>query len=115
MEGEDGKIYKEMKREYKKLCSKKKEEENERWMKRAREARTEGQVWEVVRRVKRKGGDGLGEGIEMGEWNGHFRELLERRVIMGTGEGLREDGEEWLGRVEIKKTLGKIGVIRCQN
>lgn len=65
--------------------------------------------------VKRKGGDGLGEGIEMGEWNGHFRELLERRVIMGTGEGLREDGEEWLGRVEIKKTLGKIGVIRCQN
>lgn len=36
--------YKEKKREYERMCKRKKREEEERWLKKAKEARTEGQV-----------------------------------------------------------------------
>lgn len=51
------------------------------------------------------------ERIEMREWNEYFKELLgevEERVILGTYRGFREDGEELLGREEIKKELDKL-------
>lgn len=39
--------YSRVKKEYKELCDRKKEDERERWEREAKEARTEGQVWEV--------------------------------------------------------------------
>lgn len=53
--GGDGKRYKEKKREYRKICERKKTEENKKWMRKAQEARTEGQVWGILRLEKRKG------------------------------------------------------------
>lgn len=44
-------------RKYIELCEKKKKEENDRWIKKTQDARTEGQVWEVVRRERRRGGE----------------------------------------------------------
>lgn len=55
-EGEgDGKRYKEKKKEYRKICERKKTEENKKWMRKAQEARTEEQVWGILRLEKRKG------------------------------------------------------------
>lgn len=60
-----------------KLARKKDEdEENEKWLKRAQEAKTEGQVWKIVKKERWKGGGRLREGIEMGEWNEYFKGLL---------------------------------------
>jgi len=44
--------YRKVKREYNKMCEKKKKGENERWEEMARKAKTEGQVWEVVNRER---------------------------------------------------------------
>ncbi|XP_011868143.1 PREDICTED: uncharacterized protein LOC105562162, partial [Vollenhovia emeryi] len=67
--------YKGRKKEYKEMCDKKRKEENEKWIRKAAEAKTEGQVWEVINRG-RKEGRGVEEGIEMGEWKTYFMELL---------------------------------------
>ncbi|KMQ84972.1 hypothetical protein RF55_16795 [Lasius niger] len=85
-----------MKKEYEILC-KRKEEENEKWVKRAQEARTEGQVWKIVKREKGRIGGRVGEGIEMGKWNGYFKDLLggiKGRVILRSYRGEWEDNEE---------------------
>lgn len=50
-----GERYKECKREYNDLCERKKNEESERWLEVAKRARTEGQVWEIVNRERRRG------------------------------------------------------------
>lgn len=55
------------KREYRELCERKKKEENNRWEKRAAEARRENEVWEIVNR-ERKRRIRVNEGIEMEEW-----------------------------------------------
>ncbi|KMQ87302.1 hypothetical protein RF55_13450 [Lasius niger] len=68
------------------------------------EARTEDQVWEVVRRERRKGEGGSEEGIEMREWNDYFKELLggvEDKVTLGAYGVMR--GEEALGKEEADK------------
>ncbi|KMQ85641.1 hypothetical protein RF55_15674 [Lasius niger] len=110
-EGGDGETYIERKREYGKLCLRKKGEENERWEKLAQEARTEGQVWEIVRRERRKGEGGSGEGIEMREWNDYFKELLggvEGKVTLGAYGEMRGDGEEALGKEEVRRAIDKM-------
>lgn len=40
----DGRVYRERKKEYKDLCDRKKKEENEKWEKKAKEARRENEV-----------------------------------------------------------------------
>lgn len=37
-------------------------------------ARTEGQVWEIINRERKRG---IEEGIEMGEWKDYFKRQLE--------------------------------------
>lgn len=62
--GADDERYRMAKREYEKLCDKKKREENERWEKPMTEARREEDVWEVVNRQRKKRKE-MNEGIEM--------------------------------------------------
>jgi len=101
--GGEGREYKRKKKEYKELCRKKKKEDNERWEKRAREIRREGEVWELLskERGRRKR---INEGIEQEEWKEYFMGLLggvERRVILG---GERKIGGE-------KGEVDKIGEV----
>ena len=106
-----GEEYRKRKKEYKRLCRRKREEENEEWTRRAREARTEGQVWEVVRKERRKGKGGMGEGIEMEEWNRYFRDLLggvESRVVMGGNRREKGKEEDRIERGEIRRAIERI-------
>ncbi|KAL6427150.1 hypothetical protein ACFW04_008652 [Cataglyphis niger] len=73
--GGDGKLYREAKGKYKKLIEGKKKEERERWERESREIRTEGQVWEIVNRGRRKRRK-VNKHITMEEWDGYFRNLL---------------------------------------
>ena len=50
----DGGTYREAKGKYKNLTERKRREENEKWERELSEIRTEGQVWEVVRRERRR-------------------------------------------------------------
>lgn len=53
------------------MCNRKKEEERERWKKEAEEARTEGQVWEIVNSERRR-------------WKGINREIsIEESILEG--------------------------------
>jgi len=79
----------------------------------AKRARTEGQVWEVVNRERRKKRY-TNDGIEMGDWVDYFMGLLggvERRVVRGMrGEKKGDDGEitrEEVGRAIRKVKMGK--------
>lgn len=62
--GGDGERYRMAKREYEKLCDRKKREENERWKKPVAEARREEDVWEVVNRQRKRRKE-MNEGIEI--------------------------------------------------
>ncbi|KAL6419614.1 hypothetical protein ACFW04_013702 [Cataglyphis niger] len=65
--GGDGKCYREAKGKYKKLIERKKKEEKERWEREVREIKTEGQVWELVNRGRRRRRK-VNEDISMEEW-----------------------------------------------
>ncbi|XP_011688391.1 PREDICTED: uncharacterized protein LOC105450305 [Wasmannia auropunctata] len=108
--GEGDQTYKREKKEYKELCERKKEEENGRWERKAEEARTEGQVWEIVNRERKKW-KGINKDIGMDEWEEYFRNLLggvESRVVKGEGRGGRMEEESVLGKEEIASVLGRI-------
>lgn len=62
--GADSERYRMAKREYEKLCDRKKREENERWEKPVAKARREEDVWEVVNRQRKRRKE-MNEGIEM--------------------------------------------------
>lgn len=74
------------------MCKRKKREEGKRWVKRVKEARTEGQVWEIINRERKK--VRKIDGIEGREWRKYFIDLLggvEGRVVWGRGrEGIGE-------------------------
>lgn len=53
--GGGGEKYREAKRGYNRLCERKKREEGDRWLEVVKNARTKGQVWEVVKKEKRGG------------------------------------------------------------
>jgi len=53
--GGEGKDYKRKKREYKELCRKTKQEDNEKWERRAREVRKKGEVWELLSKEEERG------------------------------------------------------------
>jgi len=65
--GGEGEKYRKERAEYKLLCKRKRGEENERWIKEAQKARTEGEVWGIVNK-ERKRRKGINEGIEGKEW-----------------------------------------------
>ena len=99
--------YRERKRKYKEMIETKKREENEKWEREIQEIRTEGQVWEVVRR-ERKTQRRVNEEIEIEEWDGYFRRLLggvEEKVVRGITRGIREDEEEGISKEEIEVAL----------
>ena len=81
-EGGDGKDYKERKKEYTRVCEEKKKKKVDRWEKEVEGIRTEGQVWKVVNR-ERKRRRGVNEEIKIEEWDEYFRELL-----VGGGGGM---------------------------
>lgn len=72
--GGDGEKYREAKRGYNRLCEKKKREKGDRWLEVVKNARTKGQVWEVVKKEKR---EGINEKIKMEDWTEYFKGLME--------------------------------------
>lgn len=61
--GGKGERYRKERVKYKLTCKKKRGEENERWIKKTQEARTEREVWEIVNKERRRR-KGINEGIE---------------------------------------------------
>lgn len=112
-EGGEGVIFKQKKGEYRKLCERKKKEDNERWEKRVAEAKRESDVWEIVNRERRKRGR-INEDIKLEEWKEYFARLLggvEVRVMRGERDGggrRQEEVEEEISKKEIKEALGKL-------
>ncbi|XP_024867350.1 uncharacterized protein LOC112451550, partial [Temnothorax curvispinosus] len=112
-EGGEGDSYREEKQRYKKLCEGKKRREMEKWEAEVKQIRTEGQVWKVVNK-ERKRRRRVNEGISMQEWDGYFKELLggvKGRVVMGTrrGEGREEEEEEEeIRREEVWEVVRKL-------
>jgi len=82
--------YKGEKKEYKEICERKKREENERWEKEAKEARTEVQVWSIVNRERKKW-KGINKDIESEEWERYFREMLGGRKKGSKGRRSEEE------------------------
>ncbi|XP_066585917.1 golgin subfamily A member 6-like protein 22 [Prorops nasuta] len=78
------------KRMYKEMCEGKKERWREEWYKEVDKARTETEVWEIIRRSRRRGVN-RAEEIAMKEWDGLFKEQL---------GGWGEEKEE---RVEVER------------
>jgi len=52
--GGDG--YRKARAEYKLLCNRKRKEDSEEWSKDVMEAKTEGDVWRIVNRKRKRGG-----------------------------------------------------------
>lgn len=110
----DGEEYRKEKREYKELCERKKKVENDRWERRAEEAKKESEVWEIINK-ERKWRRRVGEGIEMVEWKEYFMRLtggVEEKVVRGRrrkgGNEKEGDEEEEISVGEIKKMMKKI-------
>lgn len=103
--------YKGEKKRYKKLYEEKKRKENERWERKVKEMSREKEVWEIVNR-ERSGRRRVNEDIEMEEWKEHFMKLLGgegSKVVKGEGGGKGgEEDKEKIGRVEIRRVIGKI-------
>ncbi|KAL6418191.1 hypothetical protein ACFW04_012287 [Cataglyphis niger] len=106
--GGDGKCYREAKGKYKKLIEGKKKEEKERWEREVKEIKTEGQVWELVNRGRRKRRK-VNEDISMEEWDGYFRNLLggsrDNKTVGADGIPAEvwkyggENMEEWIWKI----------------
>lgn len=73
--GRDGGEYREKKKEYKELCKRKKKEKNEKWEKKTMEARRKRDMWEIVRKERKRGGR-INKGTSKEEWVNYFMELL---------------------------------------
>ncbi|XP_071577594.1 uncharacterized protein [Temnothorax nylanderi] len=96
-------------REYRELCKKKKEEEKDRMTREIGEAKTEGKVWELIGRV-RKRRKRVNEEIKMEEWKEYFMELMggmENRVVKGEGGGNRHEEEE-IELEEVRNVIRKL-------
>lgn len=98
------------KRQYKKLCEKKKKDTNDRWIEEVEKIREERKVCEVINSESKRR-KGVSREIEEGEWKEYFIWLLggvEGKVMM-EGEGTRRaGGEEGLQREEMSKVIRDI-------
>ncbi|XP_036148384.1 uncharacterized protein LOC118647469 [Monomorium pharaonis] len=106
--------YIERKREFRKICERKKEEENRVWRK-DREARNES-VWEIVIKDRKKK-KRVNEGIGMGEWKEYFMCLLggvEARVVRGEERIGREscgsEKEQVISKEEVRRVVNNLKV-----
>ena len=82
----------------------------EKWEKEVEEVRTEGQVWKIVNRDRRRG-KRVEEGIKMEEWEEYFRGILggvEWRVRRGGERRRGEDEEGELSKEEVKRVVRKL-------
>jgi len=75
--GREREVYRRCKREYRKLYEWKKREENFKWEVRAREARKESEIWEIINWDKKRRRK-VNVGIGMEEWKEYFERLLGR-------------------------------------
>lgn len=107
----EGERYRTEKKEYKELCEKKKKKEEKRLMREIGEARTEGKVWEITTRERRKR-KGVNEEIQMRVWKEHFKGLLEgnreERVRRGKESKGRKAEEEELKWKEMRKVIDNL-------
>ncbi|XP_070522902.1 golgin subfamily A member 6-like protein 22 [Cardiocondyla obscurior] len=108
--GGSGNEYKKSKKEYKKLCDRKKEEEKRKWEKEVEQAKTKGDVWKIVNKG-RKERRGVDEKIEIREWKEYFRGVLggiEWRVGGEVERSKEEDEEKEMEREEFEKVIKKL-------
>lgn len=108
-EGGKGEKYKEMRKRYREHCKEKRQGERERWERELERVKSERDVWKVVNKGRRRRKK-VKEGIEMKEWEEHFRKILggvEWRVRM-EGERRGEEEEEEISREEIGRAISKM-------
>ncbi|XP_070519746.1 golgin subfamily A member 6-like protein 22 [Cardiocondyla obscurior] len=108
--GGSGNEYKKSKKEYKKLCDRKKEEEKRKWEKEVEQAKTKGDVWKIVNKG-RKERRGVDEKIEIREWKDYFRGVLggmEWRVGEEVERSKEEDEKKEMEREEFEKVIKKL-------
>ncbi|XP_071572354.1 uncharacterized protein [Temnothorax nylanderi] len=101
--------YRERKKEYRDMCERKKKEEKERMIREIEEARTEGEVWKLIGRA-RKRRKRVNEEIKQEEWKEYFMELMggmENRVVKGEGDGNRQEEEE-IELEEVRNVIKKL-------
>ncbi|XP_024875210.1 ABC transporter F family member 4-like [Temnothorax curvispinosus] len=101
--------FREERKEYREMCKRKKNEEKERMIREIGEAKTEGKVWELIGRV-RKRRKRINEEIKMEEWKEYFMELMggmENRVVKGEGGGSRQREEE-IELEEVRNVIKKL-------
>ncbi|XP_024891322.1 trichohyalin-like, partial [Temnothorax curvispinosus] len=106
---EEAERYRERRKEYREMCDRKKKEEKERMIREIGEAKTEGKVWELIGRV-RKRRRRVNEEIKPEEWKEYFIDLMggvENRVVKGEGNGSRQEEEE-IGLEEIRNVIKKL-------
>lgn len=94
------------------MCEEKKRKEKERWEREVDKVMTEGQVWGIVNRGRKKRRRGK-EGIKMEEWDGYFRKILggEEKRREGVRKGRERkagEGEEEIKREELQRVIRKL-------
>ncbi|XP_076660547.1 uncharacterized protein LOC143363902 [Halictus rubicundus] len=94
-EEEEG--YRRMKNKYKKLCEEKKEQEREKILTEAGKARTEGKVWDFLRKMGGGKGKAQTKEIEMEKWKEYFMGLLGGVENKIEGGGRRKRSEKRYG------------------
>lgn len=99
----DGRSYKELKKEYKEVCIRKKQEENLGWERQIEEAKQEAQIWEIVNKERKRRKE-MNREIGMEEWKEHFRGLF--------GGSRRESTD---GRGKVRKNHGGEGHRKGRN
>lgn len=110
-----------MKREYKDLCENKKEKEREEFIKEVGRAKSQGEIWEVIRK-QRGGRKRVNEEIKEKEWRKYFMDLMgrsenkvkggERRIEETTGNELeRGEVEAVLRNLKRGKVAGEDGLV----
>jgi len=108
--GRKGREYKRRKQEYKELCERKKKEENDRWERRAKDAKRESEIWEIIN-SERKKKSGIHERIEMEEWEQHIKRLLggvENRIVRGDKRRNEKMEERDISKEEIRSIISKM-------
>ncbi|CAD6219941.1 GSCOCG00011532001-RA-CDS, partial [Cotesia congregata] len=93
------------KKQNRKVCERKKEQEKQKWEDQVKNARSEEQIWKIVNEGRKKR-DGINKDIKMETWDEHFKETFggveERRSWEGlTEEETEEEGE--LGDIELEE------------